>query len=240
MGTVPHHAIALAAFICMASSASMAEDNSTSGQVAATEPSATVGVVVPDLEPRRGAFQPPAKLLPDEIKVFLDDPNSLLRAFPTGGLPLQNRARSLAGSDSATIKPLAELASGAENLQADIGAGLGRAAGTIASMDTDYATYIQRVSFLRGPGRFRTAFLEASGDVPAASIGGAPASASLSSPSGGGARAAGISGSSAVGTSGGAGSSGGIANVSGDFSVQGGGGLSINSTSSTSPSFMLR
>lgn len=116
-------------------------------------------------------FVSPVKLSDEKIKAFLADPKALMARNPDGGIALATEVRSLAGSSSATVPALVELArTAAPAQQAGIGAGLARAALTCARTDPDYAAMIQQLVAGSALGPMITAFASVSDEVQTAAL----------------------------------------------------------------------
>lgn len=158
-------------------------------------PATPPSVQVPTPAVSASCFLPPAKLGDDRIAAFLAAPQALLDQNSGGGLPLANDTRGLAGSSSAAVPVLVELAkSGTPAQQAAIGAGLARAAVACSRTNPDYAAMIQQAVAASGIAGMITAFVSASNEVQTAAIGGAAAGGA-----GGAGGAAGIGGGGAAG-----------------------------------------
>ncbi|OJF95282.1 hypothetical protein [Pararhizobium antarcticum] len=140
-------------------------------------------------------FSGPAKLSELEVQAFLSAPAGLLTDFPSGGLPLSTRVRSLAGSDAATLDPILGLVPNASSMQvAAIGSGLARVAKACEKSNPEYAATIQEKIALLGDGALELAFATALNEVQTAALGQA---------GGAGAGAGGAAGIGGTGTAGG-------------------------------------
>lgn len=125
--------------------------------------------------PAAGCFVAPAALSAAEVSAFLASPGQLLTEFPTAGLPMANKVRSLAGSSADALAALTGLVGSANPSQvAAIGAGLARAARACAGVNPLYAAQIQEA--VAGT-QFETAFLSASAETQTAALGAAGAGA---------------------------------------------------------------
>lgn len=123
--------------------------------------------------PASGCFVSPAKLSDAEISAFLSSPQSLLTQFASGGLPLANQVRALAGSSADALAPIMALAANANPSQAAaIGAGLARAARACATANPEYAAQIQDAVAATGNRALETAFLAGGNDTQTAALGG--------------------------------------------------------------------
>lgn len=200
-----------------------------SGVAVAQETPATAGQ--PASAAETACFSGPAKLSDAEVQAFLAAPSSLLSEFPSGGLPLSTRVRSLAGSDASTLDPIAGLIASANPGQVSaIGSGLARVARACQTVNPEYAATIQdKVASLDNEA-LEVAFEAASQEVQTAAVG-AVAGAGGGATGGGGAIGGG--GAAGGGAAGGGGSSS-AGNSSGSFSVGGGGG-SYTETDVVSP-----
>jgi len=176
-----------------------------------------------------GCFAPPAKMTDAAINAFLANPNGLLSEFPTAGLPMMSRVRSLTGSSVSTLDPIVALLPTASSAQKSaIGAGLARAAKACAASTPDYAQMIQEKIASANDSELTASFLQATSEVQTAALGGAGGAG------GGGAGAAGIAGGGTVGGS--TGSTGGDSSVATDtptYSVGSGGSFVQRSVSRT-------
>ncbi len=170
--------------------------------------------------PAAGCFVAPAALSAAEISAFIASPSQLLTDFPTAGLPMANRVRSLAGSSADVLAALTGLVGRANPSQvAAIGAGLARAARACAAINPLYAAQIQEA--VAGT-PFETAFLSASAETQTAALGAAGAGAGA-----GGAPAGAIGGAGAgtgpgTGLNGTAGAGGGVASGDSAFAANAG------------------
>lgn len=118
-------------------------------------------------------FLAPAKLSAAEVDAFLANPAKLLADEPSGGLPLSNKVRALAGSSSQAAAKMVDLSKSATDIQkAAIGAGLSRVVQACASFP-DYAANIQNLVAGLGDSTVIAAFMAASSDVQVAAVGGA-------------------------------------------------------------------
>ena len=177
--------------------------------------------------PTAGCFVAPARMSDAEISAFLAAPESLLSQFSSGGLPLSNQARSLAGSSADALSPLIAIAAKANAGQAAaIGAGLARAARACATVNPEYASRIQDAIADSGNRALETAFLAANSETQTASLGGG------GTPGGGSNGGAGTTASTGSGSS--SFSSGG---GSGYYASEDGGSTTIVEGSSTTASF---
>lgn len=130
-------------------------------------------------------FLAPAKLPASEVDAFLANPSKLLSDEPSGGLPLANKVRALAGSSSNAAAKMVELSKSATDIQkAAIGAGLSRTVQACASMP-DYAANIQQLVAGLGDSTLIAAFMAASSDVQVAAVGGPGAGAASNAVGGG-------------------------------------------------------
>ena len=175
-------------------SSATAQDAPASGtELAATSPS---DGTVPNEVVSSSCFLPPAKMSEAAIDAFLANPPELLVTNASGGLPLANQVRSLAGSSSASVPVLLDLARTATaSQQAAIGAGLARAAIACSRVDAAYAAMIQQLVAESGIEGLIAAFIGASNEVQTAALpGGTPAGGI-----GGGVTAGGIGGGGAAG-----------------------------------------
>jgi hypothetical protein len=148
---------------------------------------------VPDAQ----CLAPQARLLPGDVDAFIADPASLLSAFESGGLPLSNRVRQIAASDSRTLEPLVTLvATASERQRPAIGSGLARAAFVCLADHPVYAAMIQAKAIASDDPAFLSAFSDTLRDIQTAAIlpGGAPSSVAAPSVSGAPARGAGTAG----------------------------------------------
>lgn len=176
-------------------------------------------------------FTGPAKLSDAEVQAFLSAPDALLSEFPSGGLPMSTRVRSLAGSDANTLDPILSLVSTATSTQVSaIGSGLARVARACQTANPEYAATIQEKVAALGNKALEVAFESSSQEVQTAALGTA-AGAGGGAVGGGGAIGGG--GSAGGGSAGGGGTSA-SGNSSGSFSVGGGGG-SYTQTEIVSP-----
>ena len=177
-------------------------------------------------------FSGPAKLSEPQVQAFLDTPAGLLSEFPSGGLPLSTRVRSLAGSDANTLDPILGLVATATPSQVSaIGAGLARVARACQTINPEFAATIQDKIASLDNGGLETAFQAASQEVQTAALG---TTTGVGGAGGavGGIGGTGTAGGGTTGVGGGAATSG---NSSGSFSVGGGGG-SYTETDTVSPS----
>jgi hypothetical protein len=159
----------------------------------------------------------------------------LLTTYPTGGLPLSTRARSLAGSNLSTVDALIALASsGNKDQKAAIGAGLARAARACVASNPQYAAQIQQKVAASNLTDVVTAFLAASNDVQTAALGGAGAAGGGA---GGGAGGIGGGGASNGGSGGASGNSATGTSAPAAFSAGGGGGTSTTRNPTTIQNF---
>lgn len=116
-------------------------------------------------------FLAPAKMSAAEVDAFVANPAKLLADEPSGGLPLSNKVRALAGSSSQAAALMIELSKSATDIQkAAIGAGLSRVVQACASLP-DYAANIQNLVAGLGDPTVIAAFMAASSDVQTAAIG---------------------------------------------------------------------
>lgn len=173
----------------------------------------------PDLTPtavNEFCFLPPAKLSDDAVAAFLADPAALLTEYRTGGLPLVNTVRGLAGSSATAVPILLKLAETAnERQQTAIGAGLARAAVACSRSDPTYSAMIQEAVAGSPLAAVLLAFQTATNDVQTAAVG-----------AGGGDGGGTASGGGAGGVGGGGIAGPGSAGMIGDdFVAQGGGDL---------------
>ena len=166
--------------------------------------------------PAAGCFVAPAALSAADVSAFLAAPERLLMDFPTAGLPMANKVRSLAGSSADALAALTGLVGRANPSQvAAIGAGLARAARACAAINPLYATQIQE-AVVGTP--FETAFVSASAETQTAALGAAGAGGAGGAPAGaiGGAGAGASIGGGQNGTTGG---DGGVASGAPAFSA---------------------
>ena len=183
------------------------------GVLAASEVSAQAA------PPAAGCFVLPARLSDAEISSFLASPDGLLTQFSSGGLPLSNQVRALAGSSTDTLSRLVALASRASAGQAAaIGAGLARAARACAAVNPQYAAQIQDAVAGAGNQALETAFLAAGNETQTAALGGPTAGGSAVT----GAGAIGGGGTPGGGTNGAAGGASSVGSGVANFSVGGG------------------
>ncbi len=200
-----------------------------SGAVLAQDTPATSTPAVSAAE--TACFTGPAKLADAEVQAFLATPASLLSGYPSGGLPMSTRVRSLAGSDAATLDPILGLIPSATTSQVSaIGSGLARVARACQTVNAEYAATIQEKVASLDNDALEVAFQSASQEVQTAALGTA-AGAGGGAVGGGGAIGGG--GSAGGGSAGGGGTSS-AGNSSGSFSVGGGGG-SYTETDVVSP-----
>lgn len=172
--------------------------------------------------PTAGCFVAPARMSDAEISAFLAAPESLLSQFSSGGLPLSNQARSLAGSSADALSPLIAIAAKANAGQAAaIGAGLARAARACATVNPEYASRIQDAIADSGNRALETAFLAANSETQTASLGGGLSGGGSAT---GGAGAIGGGGTPGGGSNGGAGTTASTGSGSSSFSSGGGSG----------------
>jgi hypothetical protein len=172
--------------------------------------------------PSAGCFVAPAKMSDADIGAFLTAPDNLLAQFASGGLPLSNQARSLAGSSADALSPLIALAAKANPGQAAaIGAGLARAARACATVNPEYASRIQDAIADSGNKALETAFLAGNNETQTAALGGALGGGGSAT---GGAGAIGGGGTPGGGTNGGAGTTASTGSGSSSFSSGGGSG----------------
>lgn len=200
-----------------------------SGAVLAQEAPVTAGQ--PASAAETACFTGPAKLSDAEVQAFLAAPASLLSEFPSGGLPLSTRVRSLAGSDAASLDPiLALLASATPSQVSSIGSGLARVARACQAINPEYAATIQEKVASLDNDALEVAFQTASQEVQTAAVGGIGGAGGGATGGGG---AIGGGGTAGGGSAGGGGTSS-SGNSSGSFSVGGGGG-SYTETEVVSP-----
>lgn len=160
---------------------------------------------------------------PAASSAFQKDPSSILKANPASGLSLSNEVRSLAGSDSANLSALVDLAkNGTASQKSAIAAGLGRAASACRTQDPDYALKIQQAVVSSGDVDLMIAYRTASSDRSTAALGGG--GGGIITPAGGG-------GGGAGGGGGGGGATGG---TDGGGAASGGGGNGTSTTTSNS------
>ena len=201
-----------------------------SGTVLAQETPATAAQ--PASAAETACFAGPAKLSDAEVQAFLASPAALLSEFPTGGLPMSTRVRSLAGSDADVLDPILGLvASASANQVSAIGSGLARVARACQTVNPEYAATIQEKVASLDHGALEVAFEASAQEVQTAAVG-AVAGAGGGAIGGGGAAIGG--GGSAGGGAAGSGGSVTAGNSSGSFSVGGGGG-SYTETDVVSP-----
>ncbi len=148
-----------------------------------------------------GCFVAPARLSDADMQVFLADPAALLADYPSAGLPMTTRVRSLAGSSATTLDPLLGLVASASPPQVSaIGSGLARVARACAASNPDYAGLIQqKIAGLNNP-QLVAAFLAASSEVQTAALGAASSAAGGAGGAIGGGGAGAAGGSSGLGT----------------------------------------
>lgn len=176
-------------------------------------------------------FAGPAKISDAEVQAFLATPSSLLSEFPSGGLPLSTRVRSLAGSDAGTLDPIVALIASANSGQVSaIGSGLARVARACQTINPEYAATIQEKVASLDNDALEVAFQAASQEVQTAAVGGVTGAGGGATGGGG---AIGGGGTAGGGSAGGGGTSS-AGNSSGSFSVGGGGG-SYTETDVVSP-----
>lgn len=179
-------------------------------------------------------FTGPAKLGDGEVQAFLASPSALLSEFPGGGLPLSTRVRSLAGSDAATLAPIAGLVSTATPAQVSaIGSGLARVARACQIANPEYAATIQELVASLDNDGLEVAFEAASQEVQTAAVGTGGGAAGGAGGAGGAIGGGGTAGGGSAGSSAGGGTSS-TGNSSGTFSVGSGGG-SYSETEVVSP-----
>lgn len=177
--------------------------------------------------PAEGCFVDPARMPEAEISAFLASPDSLLAQFASGGLPLSNQARSLAGSSADALPVLIALAAKANASQsAAIGAGLARAARACAGVNADYAAMIQDAVAGSENRALETAFLAGGNETQTAAIGGGLSGGGSATT--GGAGAIGGGGSPGGGSNGGAGATTAAGSGTSSFSGGGSGGYYAN------------
>jgi hypothetical protein len=141
-------------------------------------------------------FLPPAKLSDDAVAAFLANPAALLEEYRSGGLPLVNTVRGLAGSSAKAVPVLLQLAATAnERQQTAIGAGLARAAVACSRSEPAYSAMIQEAVAGAQLAPVLLAFQTAINDVQTAAIAGGGGGSS----GGGGGGAGGIGGGGAAG-----------------------------------------
>ena len=170
--------------------------------------------------PAAGCFVSPARLADADIAAFLASPDALLTQFASGGLPLANQARALAGSSADTLAPLVALATrGNQTQAAAIGAGLARAARACAATNPQYAAQIQDAVAGSDNQALETAFLAGGNETQTAALGGVAGGGSAVTGGAGAIGGGGTPGGGANGTGGGASS---VASGTSSFSVGGG------------------
>ncbi len=180
--------------------------------------------------PAAGCFVEPARLSNADIGAFLSAPQSLLTQFASGGLPLSNQVRALAGSSSDALAALIGLSANANpNQAAAIGAGLARAARACATVNPEYASQIQDAVAATGNQALETAFLAGGTETQTAALGGLAAGGS---PTGGGG-AIGGGGTPGGGANGSLGESTSVGAGTSSFSAGGGSSYFADSGSST-------
>lgn len=163
-----------------------------------------------------GCFVAPAALSAADVSAFLSAPDALLTNFPSAGLPLANRVRSLAGTSADTLPAMIGLLPRANPSQvAAIGAGLARAARACAAINPEYAARIQDAVAGTNNSAFETAFLGATSETQTAALGAAGA-AGAGAP---GASAIGGGGTPGGGVNGGAGAGAGTPSGDSAFSA---------------------
>ncbi len=189
--------------------------------------------------PAAGCFVAPARMSDADIGAFVAAPDALLAQYSSGGLPLSNQARSLAGSSADTLAPLIALAGKANaNQAAAIGAGLARAARACSAVNPDYAAAIQDAVAGSDIQALETAFLAGGNETQTAALGGALGGGG--SPTTGGAGAIGGGGASGGGSNGAAGTTAATSSGTANFSGGAGGGYYANNSddnNDNSPSF---
>ena len=163
------------------------------------------------------------------VSAFLANPGQLLQQNPNGGSLLASGVQQLALADPSTFKILIGLVANANDLQkAAIAQGLAQAAKIeVLTNQALAADWQQQIAAITDP-TFKTAALNAFGDVQLGAVGGAAGAGSgLGGPGGG----AGGGGAAPIGQ-------GGSAVATNSFNFTGGvsGGGSFSSTSSTSVS----
>lgn len=156
-----------------------------------------------------------AQLPASESSAFQKDPSSLLKANPASGLTLTNAVRALAGSDSANLTKLIELAEkGTSAQKSAIGAGLGRAASACKNVDPNYALELQKAVLGTGDLDVMIAYRAASSDNSTAALGGGGGGGepTIITPGGGAGGGGGGTGGATGGAGGGGAASGGGGN----------------------------
>jgi hypothetical protein len=153
--------------------------------------------------PAAGCLVAPASLSDSLVQAFLSSPPALLTEFPTGGIGLSNRVRSLVGTSGNTLDPIVGLVGQASQSQvAALGAGLARAAGACVAVNPDLAVRIQEAVAATDNAAFQAAFEGATPEVETAALGAAGGNAGASAIGGGGASAGGINSDGTSGTGG--------------------------------------
>lgn len=185
---------------------------------APTAPATPAAPSTPTAGATGGCFVAPAALSAADVSAFLSAPDALLTNFPSAGLPLANRVRSLAGTSADTLAAMVGLLPRANPSQvAAIGAGLARAARACAAVNPEYAAQIQDAVAGTNNSAFETAFLGATSETQTAALGAAGAGAAGAGAPGAGAIGGG--GTPGGGVNGGAGAGAGTAPGNSAFSA---------------------
>jgi hypothetical protein len=218
--------VKLGTFVGMASSVLLSAQIAVAQEpaAAATPPAVTAA--------ETACFSGPAKLSEADVKSFLDQPAALLTDFPSGGLPLSTRVRSLAGSDAATLDPILSLVGSASSTQvAAIGSGLARVARACEKVNPEYAATIQDKVAALGNSALDLAFATALQEIQTAALGAAGAVGGAA----GGAAGIGGTGTAGGGVNGTTGTSASTVTQSGTFTAGGGGRSFADTTEDVSP-----
>jgi hypothetical protein len=187
-----------AAFLMAAAGSAVAEETASSSAFPTT--AEIDASMLPDPNgpvPAATCLAPPARMSAADVDSFLAEPASLLAAFESGGLPLSNRVRHLAATDSRTLEPLVALvAQASERQRPALGSGLARATFVCLGEQSVYAAMIQAKAAAADDDIFVSAFADTLRDIQTAAIlpGGAPGAAAAPSVSGAPARGAGTRG----------------------------------------------
>lgn len=142
-------------------------------------------------------FEEPAKLSPDSISSFLNDPEALLTNNPVGGYGLAREVRNLSGSDDQTIDEIVSLAETASPEQvAAVGAGLAQAATACITSSPEVSEAIQLAIAESENLALISTFAAATGNTQVAALGVGAVGGTGGTGAGGG---AGIAGGSVAG-----------------------------------------
>lgn len=167
-----------------------------------------------------------------EVEAFKANPGQLLDKHRGGGLPLSTDVRNLLATDPSLLAAFVELTKRASGAQKQaIGSGLGQAVVVCKRTDPNSPAIraIQEQVFLSNDATLYVAFVAASNAVETAAIGGGGSTAGV----GGALSYANQGGAGNFGTSGGSDSS--YSTYRTGFSTRGGGGSSVSTTTSVSP-----